>query len=58
SISGLQHLFISNKAGEELSFKTSQSGSTVMLGTTSRMLFTVCQEKGGDQSPCLLSHAY
>ncbi|KFQ93196.1 hypothetical protein Y956_05199, partial [Nipponia nippon] len=52
SISGLQHLFISNNAGEL------PSGSSVMLGITSRMRFTVCQEKGGDQSPCLLSHAY
>ncbi|KGL90756.1 hypothetical protein N301_13248, partial [Charadrius vociferus] len=53
SISGLQHLFISNSSGEELSFTT--FGSSVMLGIASRMLFTICQEKGGDQSLHLLS---
>ncbi|KFP97920.1 hypothetical protein N330_10080, partial [Leptosomus discolor] len=52
SISGLQHLFISNNTGEE------SSGSSVMPGITSRVPFTICQEKGGDQSPPLLSHAY
>ncbi|EOB08974.1 hypothetical protein Anapl_03962, partial [Anas platyrhynchos] len=54
STAGLQYLRISNNAGNELYFTT--EANSVITVITSRILFTIYQEKGRDQSTCVLYH--